>query len=119
MPFGQKNAGATYQRAMTNVLDDLIHNSVECYVDDMVVKTKDHLHHQDDLRVVFNRLRKHQLKMNPLKGAFIVQFGVFLGFIVHHRGIEISPENIKAVQDMPRPINLKELKSLQGHLAYI
>jgi hypothetical protein len=119
MPFGLKNAGATYQRAMTIVLDDLIHESVECYVDDMVVKTKDRLNHQDDLRVVFNRLRKHQLKMNPLKCAFAVQSGLFLGFIVHHRGIEISPKNIKAVQDMPPPTNLKELKSLQGHLAYI
>jgi hypothetical protein len=54
MPFGLKNAGATYQRAMTTVLDDLIHNSVECYVDDMVVKTKDRTRHQEDLRVVFN-----------------------------------------------------------------
>jgi hypothetical protein len=119
MPFGLKNAGATNQQAMTNILDDLIHNTVECYVDDMVVKTKDRLHHQDDLRVVFNRLRKHQLKMNPLKCAFAVQSSLFLGFIVHHRGIEISPKNIKAVQDMPPPTNLKELKSLQGHLAYI
>jgi hypothetical protein len=69
---------------MTNILDDLIHNTVECYVDDMVVKTKDCLHHQDDLRVVFNRLRKHQLKMNPLKCAFAIQSGLFLDFIVHH-----------------------------------
>jgi ribonuclease HI len=119
MPFGLKNAGATYQRAMTAVLDDLIHNSVECYVDDMVVKTKDRANHQADLRVVFNRLRKHQLKMNPLKCAFGVRSGLFLGFIVHHRGIEISPKNIKAIQDMPPPTNLKELKSLQGHFAYI
>jgi len=53
MPFRLKNAGATYQRAMTYILDDLIHQSVECYVDDMVVKTKDRKDHQDDLRVVF------------------------------------------------------------------
>ena len=40
MPFGLKNAGATYQLAMTHVLSDLIHQSMECYVDDMVVKTR-------------------------------------------------------------------------------
>jgi ribonuclease HI len=57
--------------------------------------------------------------MNPLKCAFGVQSSLFLGFIVHHRGIEISPKNIKAIQDMPPPTNLKDLKSLQGHLAYI
>jgi hypothetical protein len=45
MLFGLKNAGATYQRAMTYILNDLIHHSVECYDDDMVVKTKDHKNH--------------------------------------------------------------------------
>jgi hypothetical protein len=57
--------------------------------------------------------------MNPLKCAFRVQSGVFLGFIVHHRGIEIEPKKIKAIFKMPLPKNLKDLKSLQGHLAYI
>lgn len=119
MPFGLKNAGATYQRAMTYVLDDLIHQSVECYVDDMVVKTKERERHQEDLRVVFERLRKHQLKMNPLKCAFAVQSGIFLGFVVRYRGIEIEPKKIKAIVNMPPPKNLKDLKTLQGKLAYI
>jgi hypothetical protein len=56
MLFGLKNAGATYQRAMTIVLDDLIYQSVECYIDDIVVKTRERQNHQDDLHVVFNRL---------------------------------------------------------------
>jgi ribonuclease HI len=119
MPFGLKNAGATYQRAMTYILGDLIHHSVECYVDDMVVKTRDRRNHRDDLQVVFERLRQHQLKMNPLKCAFAVRSGVFLGFIVRVRGIEIEPKKITAIMSMPPPQELKELKSLQGHLAYI
>ncbi len=119
MPFGLKNAGATYQRAMQFVLDDLIHHSVECYVDDMVVKTKDREHHQKDLRIVFERLRRHQLKMNPLKCAFAVQSVVFLGFIIRHRGIEIEPKKIKAILNMPPPRELKDLRKLQGKLAYI
>jgi hypothetical protein len=57
MPFGLKNAGATYQRAMTCVLGDLLHHTVECYIDDVVVKTKDRQHRKEDLRVVFERLR--------------------------------------------------------------
>jgi hypothetical protein len=56
MPFDMKNVGATYQWAMTIVLADLIHQSLECYIDDIVVKTREHQNHQDDLRVVFNRL---------------------------------------------------------------
>jgi hypothetical protein len=119
MPFGLKNASATYQRAMIVVLGDLIHQSVECYIDDIVVKTRERQNHQDDLRVVFNRLHKHQLKMNPLKCAFAIKLGVFLGFIVHHQGIEIEPKKIKAILKMPPPRNLSELKSLQGHLTYI
>uniref|UniRef100_A0A8R7QHM2 Reverse transcriptase domain-containing protein n=1 Tax=Triticum urartu TaxID=4572 RepID=A0A8R7QHM2_TRIUA len=85
MPFGLKNADATYQRAMTYILGDLIHHSVECYVDDMVVKTKEREHHLEDLLVVFEQLRQHQLKMNPLKCAFGIQSGLFLGFVVRHR----------------------------------
>ena len=104
---------------MTCVLGDLIHHSVECYVDDMVVKTKDRKHHQEDLRVVFEWLRQHQLKMNPMKCAFAVQSGLFLSFVVRHRGIEIEPKKIKAILDMSPPQDLKELRSLQGKLAYI
>jgi hypothetical protein len=119
MPFGLKNAGSTYQRDMTYILEGLIHHIVECYVDDMVVKSRKREHHMEDLRVVFERLRKHQLKMNPLKCAFAVQSGVFLSFVVRHRGIEIEPKKIKAIRSIPPPQNLKELKSLQGKLAYI
>jgi hypothetical protein len=93
--------------------------SVECYIDDIVVKTRERQNHQDDLCVVFNRLRKHLLKMNPLKCAFAVKSGVFLGFIIHHRGIEIEPKKIKAIHKTPPPQDVSELKSLQDHLAYI
>jgi len=90
MPFGLKNAGATYQRAMQTVFDDMLHKKVECYVDDLVVKSKKRADHLQDLCLIFERLRKCQLKMNPLKCAFGVTSGKFLGFVVHHRGIEID-----------------------------
>ncbi|KAG9458886.1 hypothetical protein H6P81_003394 [Aristolochia fimbriata] len=119
MPFGLKNARATYQRAMQKIFDDFLHKFVECYVDDVVVKTKSRGDHLRDLRAVFERLRRHQLKMNPLKCAFGVSSGKFLGFVVRHRGIEIDQTKIDAIQQMPEPKTLSELKSLQGHLAYI
>lgn len=84
-PFRLKNTGSTYQHAMTYIFDNLLHHLVECYVDDMVAKPKDRKNHQDDLRVVFERLHRHRLKMNPLKCAFAVRSGVFLGFVVWHR----------------------------------
>ena len=119
MPFGLKNAGATYQRAMTVVFDDMLHNTVECYVDDLVVKTKEREYHLNDLKRVFDRLRQHQVKMNPLKCAFGVTSGKFLGFVVRHRGIEIDPAKIKAITEMPPPRNLRQLRGMQGKLAYI
>ena len=56
MPFGLKNAGATYQRAMQNIFDDLLHKNVECYVDDLVVKSRKRGDHLKDLRMVFELL---------------------------------------------------------------
>ncbi|KAK4400811.1 Retrovirus-related Pol polyprotein from transposon.6 [Sesamum angolense] len=82
MPFGLKNAGATYQRAMQKIFNDMLHKNVECYVDDLVVKSKKRENHFHDLRKVFERLRRYQLKMNPSKCAFGVTSGKFLGFIV-------------------------------------
>ena len=98
MPFGLKIAGATYQRAMQRIFDDILHKNVECYVDDLVVKSKKRMEHLQDLRQVFERLHRYQLKMNPMKCAFGVTSGKFLGFIVRQRGIEIDRLKIDAIQ---------------------
>ena len=82
---------------MQKIFDDMMHKTIECYVDDLVVKSKKKRDHLTDLRNVFERLRKCQLKMNPLKCAFGVTSGKFLGFIVRHRGIEIDQAKIKAI----------------------
>ncbi|KAM1220144.1 hypothetical protein TB2_047050 [Malus domestica] len=56
MPFGLKNAEATYQHAMQKIFNDMLHKNVECYVDDVVVKIKKRSNHLKDLRIVFERL---------------------------------------------------------------
>ncbi|XP_060200598.1 uncharacterized protein LOC132628857 [Lycium barbarum] len=119
MPFGLKNAGATYQRAMQNIFDDMLHKNAECYVDDLVVKSREKNDHLKDLRLVFERLRRYQLKMNPLKCAFGVSSGKFIGFIVRQRGIEIDQVKVDVILKMPEPRDIHELKSLQGKLAYL
>ncbi|XP_058068376.1 uncharacterized protein LOC131217455 [Magnolia sinica] len=81
MPFGLKIARATYQRAMQNIIQDMKHKHVECYVDDLVVRSGDHQEHREHLASVFHRLRKKQLKMNPTKCAFGMSSGKFLGFV--------------------------------------
>jgi hypothetical protein len=92
MPFGLKNAGATYQRMITKMFAGQLRKTVEVYIDDMVVKSiwaEDHL---IDLQAVFNVLRLHRLKLNASKCAFDVGFGKFLGFMVTQRGIEANPD---------------------------
>ncbi|PKU83336.1 RNA-directed DNA polymerase [Dendrobium catenatum] len=119
MPFGLKNARATYQRAMIIIFDELIHEQVKCYVDDLVVKSMVRSDHLRDIRIIFERLKKHDLKMNPLKCAFRVSAGKFLGFIVRYRGIEIDPSMIKAIVDLKPPRSLTQLRSFQGKLAFL
>ena len=83
MPFGLKNAGATYQRAMTAIFHDMMHRETEDYVDDIVVKSKARENHFHVLRRVFKRCRLYKLRINPLKCAFGVSARKFLGFLVH------------------------------------
>jgi len=118
MPFGLKNTGATYQRAMMIIFHDFFHNLVECYVDDLVVKTKDRENHPHVLRKVFEKLRMHHLKMNPLKFASGVTSGKFLGFTAREDGIEIDPDKVKSIIQMPPPRNSRQLRGLQGRLAH-
>ncbi|XP_070041508.1 uncharacterized protein [Nicotiana tomentosiformis] len=119
MPFGLKNSGATYQRSMQNIFHALLHKTFECYVDDLVVKSREKSDHLKDLRMVFELLRRYQLRMNPLKCDFGVTSGKFLGFIIRHRGIEIDQAKVDAILKMPKPRDIHELKSLQGKLAYL
>uniref|UniRef100_A0A2N9FWG5 Uncharacterized protein n=1 Tax=Fagus sylvatica TaxID=28930 RepID=A0A2N9FWG5_FAGSY len=98
MPFGLKNAGATYQRAMVTLFHDMIHHEIEVYVDDMIAKSRTAQDHLTDLRKLFQRLKKYQLRLNPNKCAFGVTSGKLLGFIVSGRGIEIrSRKGSKAI----------------------
>ncbi|KAL0295963.1 UNVERIFIED_CONTAM: Transposon Tf2-12 polyprotein [Sesamum radiatum] len=119
MSYGLKNADATYQRAMQKIFDDMLHKNVECYVDDLVAKSKKRENHFHGLRKVFECLRRYQLKMNPSKCAFGVTSGKFLEFIFRQRGIEIEQAKIDAILRMPEPRNIHELKSLQEKLAYL
>src|SRR3954467_7074120 len=67
MPFGLKDAGATYQRAMDKIFRPYICKTVECYVDDIAVKSRLHTDHLVNLKEVFDVMRQHQLEMNPTK----------------------------------------------------
>ena len=116
MSFGLKNAGATYQRLMTKIFKPLIGHTVEVFIDDIVVKSKTKEEHVLHLQEVFHLLRKYGMKLNLSKCAFGVSAGKFLGFMVSQRGIEVSPDQVKAVMETSPPKSKKELQRLTGKL---
>ena len=97
MTFGLKNAGATYQRAMNLIFHDLHGVILEVFIDDIVIKSAGLDHHLANLRLALERMRRYGLKMNPLKCAFGVLAGKFLGFIILEKGIEIDPKRVGAM----------------------
>ena len=116
MPFGLKNAGATYQRAATALLHDLIHKEVEVYVDDMIVKSKDREGHIPTLRKFFERIRFYKLWLNPKKCTFGVTSGKLLRFMVSQRGIEVILDKIKEIVEMKPPRTEKEIRGFLGRI---
>ena len=103
IPFGLKNVGSTYQRIMTKIFEPQLGKSIEVYIDNMVVKSKMVSEHVKDLGNIFKILRKHKLHLNASKCSFSVGSGKFLGYMVTHRGIEINPDQIKAIYSLQPP----------------
>ena len=114
MPFGLKNAGSTYQRMITRMLEPLLGKNIEVYINDMVVKSKVESEHINDLGNIFKILRKHKLRLNATKCSFGVGSGKFLGYMVTHRKIKVDPNQIRAINDMWPPRNPKEVQKLTG-----
>ncbi|XP_020239374.1 uncharacterized protein LOC109818341 [Cajanus cajan] len=116
MPFGLKNAGATYQRLMDKIFRHQIGRNLEVYVDDMVFKSDDLGTYQSDLEEVFKQVRKHDMRLNPEKCVFGIAGGKFLGFMLSARGIEANPDKCQSVIGMRSPHNIKEVQVLSGRL---
>ena len=117
MPFGLKNAGATYQRKMTRMFRDQIKHIVKVFIDDTVVKSKQEVQHVGDLNEVFKVPRRHKLRLNVYKCVFGVRAGKFLGYLITNRGIEVNPNQITRVKHLKPPSNPKEVQILTSMLA--
>ena len=117
MPFGLKNAGSTYQRMMTKMFESQMGKNIEVYIDDMVVKSKIVSEHIGDLTNIFEILRGHKLRLNASNCSFGVDSGKFLGYMVTYQGIEVNPDQIKAINSLQPPRNPKEVQKLSGMTA--
>src|SRR6266508_5360222 len=97
MPFGLKNAGATYQRAMQRCLHDQLGRNMEAYVDDIDIKSQVKEDLLSDLSETFENLRRFRWKLNHEKCVFGVPSGKLLGFIVSYRDIYVNLEKLKDI----------------------
>jgi hypothetical protein len=117
MPFGLRNAGATYQRCMNHVFGEHIGRTVEAYIDDIIVKTRKASDLLSDLEATFRCLKAKGVRLNPEKCVFGVPRGMLLGFIVSKRGIEANTEKIAAITSMGPIKDLKGVQRVTGCLA--
>ena len=108
-PFRLKNAGSTYQRMMTRMFEPQLGKNIKVYIDNMVVKSKVVFEQVGDLGNIFEILRKHKLRLNASKCSFGMGSGKFMGYMVTHPGIEVNPDQIKAISSLQPPFNLKEV----------
>ena len=104
---------------MTAIFHDTMHKEMEDYVDNIVVKSKTRTGHLQVLEQVFKRCREYKRRMNPMKCAFGVSVGKFLGLLVHHRGISVDPAKVTAIATMKSPTTVRELKSFLRKVSYI
>ena len=81
----------------------MMHKGIEVYVDDMIAKSQGEDDHVVNLKKLFERLRKFQLKLNPVKCIFEATSDKLLGFMVSKKGIEIDPDKVRAIQDLHPP----------------
>jgi len=117
MPFGLKNAGATYQRLIDRILALMLGRKVQAYIDDMVVTSQERVRQTADMEELFATIVKYRLKLNPEKCVFGVEAGKFLGFMLTEQGVEANPDKCAAIIAMRNPASVKEVQQLTGRMA--
>ncbi|KAL4101321.1 hypothetical protein QTP88_021341 [Uroleucon formosanum] len=118
MAMGLKTSPSSFQRLMNNVMAGIVGIKCLVYLDDIIIYGKGLLDHNEKLRDVFERLRNHNLKIQPTKCEFLKQQCMYLGHIISENGIQPDPEKIKSVFQFPIPASVKEIKSFLGLSGY-
>ncbi|GJT74397.1 reverse transcriptase domain-containing protein [Tanacetum coccineum] len=117
MPFGLRNAGATYQRLVDKEFHKQIGKNLKVYIDDLVIKSRTEDEIVRDMEETFRTLREINMKLNPKKCTFGIEEGMFLGYKVSTRGLKVCPEKVDVVLSLPSLKCLKDVQKLNGKLA--
>eukprot|EP00253_Pinus_taeda_P035115 PITA_35115 len=119
MPFGLKNAGATFRRAMDISFAKGIHDFLVIYLDDLTAFSKSYQEHLYHLWQVFLICGKYGVKLNPKKSLFGLEEGKLLGHIISKDGIRIYPDKIQVILQVSHPRNIKELQAFLGKINFL
>ena len=118
MPFRLKNAPATFQKLMVDVLRGLSQEVCMDYIDDILVVGKSTDEHLVNLRTVLQRLCEVDLKLKPSKCNLFKTKVKYLGFVVSMAGIEVDPDKTHAVCEFPIPLDIRSLRGFFGLTSY-
>lgn len=118
MPFGLKNAPATFQRVMDNILRGLQNEICLVYLDDIIIYSTSLQEHLVNLSKIFQRLRETNFKIQLDKSEFLKKEVAYLGHIVTPEGVKPNPDKIAAIEKFPLPKTSKEIKGFLGLLGY-
>lgn len=118
MPFGLKNAPATFQRIVQQILGTLLYNGVINYLDDFIIYSDSFESHMALLDQVLAKLKSHHIKLKLSKCKFAKTEVEYLGHIIKHNRVEPSPSKIAAIKSFPIPSNLREVRRFIGLAGY-
>lgn len=114
MPFGLKNAPATFQRLMEIVLRELLGVICIVYIDDIIIYTPTMEQHFTDIQVILQKLQSTGLTLNQKKSKLCLREISFLGHVVNSQGVTADSSKVEAIHTYPVPENLKEVQRFLG-----
>ena len=118
MPFGLKNAHATFQHFINDVLSDYLDGFVISYIDDILIFSNNIEEHHIQVKKVLKRLLENDLVVKLEKCEFDKSETTFLGYVISEDGLKIDNEKVKAILEWPSPTNVKEVQSFIGLCNY-
>ena len=118
MPFGLCNAPVTFQRLMQNCLGELNLTYCLIYLDDVIMYSKDPEQHLARMRVVFECLREHGLKLKPSKCGLFKSEIIYLAHHVSKDGVKPSHKNVASILECPVPKTFTDIRSFTGAVGH-